>query len=126
MKEVIGSEEWFAKKELDRKNYAASLRAEMEIKNKKLFGEVNNSEGAKKERAWEKDINKNLKGKTIKCVRFMTNDELDEFGWWKKSLVIEFTDGSWLFPMSDDEGNDGGSLATSIKGFETIGTLRRS
>ena len=52
-----------------------------------------------------------LKGKTIKRVDYLTDDEVKEMYWHSKAPVIEFTDGSCLYPMRDDEGNDAGSLS---------------
>lgn len=51
-----------------------------------------------------------LKGKTIKSVSYMTDKEIENWGWYKKAVVIQFTDGSLLIPQKDDEGNDGGAL----------------
>jgi len=66
---------------------------------------------------WETHINKLFKGKTIKSIRYLTKKEfIDCFGDYGSSkipVIIEFTDGQWMFPMQDDEGNDGGALATS-------------
>jgi len=31
-------------------------------------------------------------------------------GWYSTPLVIEFTDGTCIFPQSDDEGNNGGAM----------------
>jgi hypothetical protein len=61
------------------------------------------------ELACEKDAQK-IVGKTIKAVRYMTKKEADEMGWYKRPIVILFTDGSHMFPSTDDEGNDGGAL----------------
>lgn len=74
---------------------------------------------------WEKKISSEMVGKTIAEVRYLTKYEIEEMMWDKVPLAITFTDGSWIFPMADDEGNDGGSLATSIKGLETIPVMRR-
>lgn len=65
-----------------------------------------------------------LVGKTIKTVSYMTDVEQSLNLWSKKALVIEFTDGSFMYPMSDDEGNDAGAL-TVVTGddSQTIGTL---
>ena len=38
----------------------------------------------------------------------MNKEEAD--GWYKVPLIIEFTDGTMMIPMADDEGNDGGAL----------------
>jgi hypothetical protein len=51
-----------------------------------------------------------LVGKTIASARYMTQDEADAFGWSKRALFIKFTDGSYIIPTRDDEGNDGGSI----------------
>ena len=69
---------------------------------------------------WEKNISSSLVGKTIAKIEYLTEEEGRDNGWDQLPLVIIFTDGSWLFPMADDEGNNGGSFATSIKGLETI------
>jgi len=69
---------------------------------------------------WEVDINKFLKGKTIKEVRYMTEQETQKSYWYKRPVVIIFTDGSYIIPMADDEGNDGGAMSTSDKDLPTI------
>lgn len=74
---------------------------------------------------WEKRISPNLVGKTIAKIEYLTEEEGRISGWHKLPLVIIFTDGSCLFPMSDDEGNEGGSFATTIKGLETIPCIYR-
>ena len=74
-----------------------------------------------KTKNWEKEISKFLVGKTIKKIEYLTKKEGKEMGWNKLPLVIIFTDGSWIFPMRDDEGNDGGALATSSD--ELLGTI---
>jgi hypothetical protein len=59
---------------------------------------------------WNKHANDNLKGKTIKKCRYMTKKEQESMMWYNRALVIEFTDGSLIFPSKDDEGNDAGAL----------------
>jgi hypothetical protein len=54
-----------------------------------------------------------LVGKTIRRVRYLNDQERDDIAWNKSALIIEFTDGHWIIPMRDDEGNDAGSLWTS-------------
>lgn len=67
-----------------------------------------------------------LVGRRVVSVRYLNRDEwASEFDdWHSVPIVIEFDDGSYLIPMRDDEGNDGGSMMTSIDGLETIPTLR--
>ena len=59
---------------------------------------------------WEKYGTKHLKGRTIINVRYLTDEEMKGMGWHRKSIVLELSDGSLLFPSSDDEGNDAGAL----------------
>jgi hypothetical protein len=61
-----------------------------------------------------------LVGKRIESVRYMTQDEADAFMWDKRPLVIRFTDGSFLIPQTDDEGNEGGAMFHQLNGNETI------
>jgi len=51
-----------------------------------------------------------LLGKTIASIRYMSEKECDHNGWNKRPLIIEFTDGCILIPLSCDESNDGGSM----------------
>tara|TARA_R110002167_G_scaffold349758_1_gene561696 strand:+ start:381 stop:632 length:252 start_codon:yes stop_codon:yes gene_type:complete len=50
-----------------------------------------------------------LKGKKVDSCRYLTQDEADDMGWFKRPLAIMFTDGTYLVLQSDDEGNDGGA-----------------
>lgn len=69
---------------------------------------------------WETDIKKALVGKKIANVRYLTDKEQQEMGWFRKALVIIFSDGTYMFPSADDEGNDAGALYTNIKGLDII------
>lgn len=57
-----------------------------------------------------KKFNEYLKGKTIKNVSWLGEKDMETLMWYKRPVVIEFTDGTILIPQSDDEGNDGGSM----------------
>ena len=57
-----------------------------------------------------KKFNEYLKGKTIKEVTFLSDGDMENMMWYKRPVMIHFTDGSFIIPQSDDEGNDGGSL----------------
>jgi len=74
--------------------------------------------GTQKE--WEQICSKHLVGKTIKEVRYMTDKEQENHGWFRKPLVIFFTDGSFIYPSRDDEGNDAGSLFASFTELQVI------
>jgi hypothetical protein len=54
-----------------------------------------------------------LVGKTIRRVRYLNDRETEDIAWTKNAVVIEFTDGHWIVPMCDDEGNDAGAIWTS-------------
>jgi hypothetical protein len=69
---------------------------------------------------WNKKVGDFLIGKTIKSVRYMTNEEMEDFMWYRKPVIIDFTDGSWIIPQSDDEGNNGGALYTSDEKMSII------
>lgn len=63
-----------------------------------------------REQYWTDYAAQNLVGKTVTNVRYLTEKEMHELGWYKRCLVIEFSDGTLVFPSRDDEGNDAGSL----------------
>ena len=69
---------------------------------------------------WEADIAKHLVGKTIDKIEYLSEKEAKDVGWYKRPLCIKLSDGTWIMPMQDDEGNDGGAIATSIKELPTI------
>lgn len=62
------------------------------------------------EKTWTNYAKERLVGKKIKSVRYLTNGEADDLGWYKRPLVIELNDGSLILPSMDDEGNNGGAL----------------
>ena len=64
-----------------------------------------------KKKLWAGNIGRTLIGRTIASVRYMNEEEADEMGWDRTPLVIIFGDGTYLFPMSDDEGNDAGAMS---------------
>lgn len=51
-----------------------------------------------------------MKGKVVKEVRYLDEAEMNREGWMRKTVAVEFTDGTILFASSDDEGNDSGAL----------------
>ena len=62
---------------------------------------------------WTKASNDFLKGKIVARVRFSTKAEMKTMDWYAGAVSIEFTDGSWVMAMQDDEGNGPGALFTS-------------
>lgn len=70
---------------------------------------------------WGADAHKHLAGKKIAEVRYMTDDEIEWFGWDRAAVVIVLDSGEMLSPMRDDEGNGPGALFTSLPG--KLGTI---
>ena len=71
----------------------------------------------------EQLLNLAFQGKTVKEIRYMTQEEANNIGWDSRPIVIFFGDGSFMFPQMDDEGNDGGALATSLEQLPTVGVI---
>lgn len=73
------------------------------------------------EKYWTDKIKKQLVGRTITSVQYLSREDArEEWDWYDRSLIIMFDDNSWIMPMSDDEGNNGGALATSESELLTI------
>ena len=68
-------------------------------------------EAAEQRYRWQKKIEKQLCGKKIVFVRYMTPEEAESSGWYDQPLLIFFDDGSAICAMSDDESNNAGSIA---------------
>jgi hypothetical protein len=62
---------------------------------------------------WLDEAKKLLLHKRIVNVRYLTQEEADEMGWYERSVAFQTQDGLWFFPSRDDEGNGGGALFTS-------------
>ena len=72
---------------------------------------------------WTEKINKELLGRKITKIEYLTQKELDDNMWNKSPIAIELDNRIWLVPMADDEGNDGGSISTNIKNLSVIPTI---
>lgn len=59
---------------------------------------------------WEKVAQDVLLNKKIVKVRYLTNEEQENLGWYRKAVVIQLQDGTLFFPSADDEGNDAGAI----------------
>ena len=77
---------------------------------------------------WHKKIEKQLCGKKIKSVRYMTPSEAKASGWYYQPILLILDDGTALCPMSDsDEGNEGSDLLpvlVTMLRYETIPVMR--
>ena len=72
---------------------------------------------------WRVIAGEKLIGRTIKEVRYLTDEEMEDLGWSDRSLVIYFDNGEFIFPARDDEGNGAGALFTSFEDLWTIPTI---
>ena len=68
-------------------------------------------EAAEQVYRWQKKIEKQLCGKKIKSVRYMTPSEAESSGWYYQPILLILDDGTALCPMSDCEGNEAGAIA---------------
>jgi len=65
------------------------------------------------EEKWIEAIRKSIVGKKVAGITYMTEAQAEENLWYSRPVVIIFDDGSYIIPLSDDEGNNAGALATS-------------
>lgn len=68
-----------------------------------------------------------LIGRTIIAVRYMTPEEQKLLGWHRSPVVLVLNDGTLLYPQADDEGNNAGALAiqpgSQVPGIETLAPI---
>jgi len=65
------------------------------------------------DKLWNKVAADMLVGRTVKAAFYMLGEEAGNCGFNSRPLVIIFDNGLCIYPMSDDEGNDAGALATT-------------
>ena len=97
----------------------------MKIDNKTFQEKV--VEAGSIENYWTDQAKLNLVGATIVKVEYMPKEEVEDNRWYKSPLcmLLKRKDGTmfWIYPSADDEGNDGGSLFTTIKEYPCAPTL---
>jgi len=59
---------------------------------------------------WEGKAKEVLLNKTIVGVRYLTDEEMEMMGWYKRPIAFTLNDGTTCFLSQDDEGNDGGVM----------------
>ena len=62
---------------------------------------------------WTNYVSKELVCKKIVKVEYMCSREAEESMWYNRPVCILLDDGKWLYPMRDDEGNDGGAIGVA-------------
>ena len=65
-----------------------------------------------------------LVGSKIIKVDYMTDEECEKLGWYKRPIQIHLDNGAVLLPQADDEGNDGGALFTGLQKESLAPVLR--
>ena len=69
---------------------------------------------------WSEYAEKHLLGRTIVGIRYLTDKEVEDMGWYQSSVVFILDNGSLFFPSADDEGNDAGALFGQTEKGEEI------
>lgn len=64
---------------------------------------------------WSNVATKLLKNRTIISVRYVTEEEVTDNYFAKRGLQIMLDNGTILYPMQDDEGNDFGAIHYQAK-----------
>ena len=67
-------------------------------------------------------LNEAMVGQKITEVRWLTKEQTEDVAehWYNQPIQITLENGVTLIPMSDDEGNEAGAMATNIPKMETI------
>ena len=64
---------------------------------------------------WNKRARQVLLGQTIVSVNYMSEENAEQMGWYKRPIVFKLSNGTICYLSCDDEGNDGGALFFSDK-----------
>ena len=90
----------------------------MNIENKPIKEKPFN--GKTIEQYWTDLISKNLVGRTITKIEYVSQEECEEAMWYSRPVAIQLDNKYWIIPTSDDEGNNGGAISTTFKELGTI------
>lgn len=69
---------------------------------------------------FSRNATKALKNLVVKKIRWMSQKELDEYGWCQSAPVIEFTNGLTIIGSMDNEGNDAGAFITNLRDLAVL------
>ena len=69
---------------------------------------------------WTAEAIKQLLGREIVQVRYLSEKEQQGVGWYDRCVVIQLDDGSLIYPSRDDEGNDDGALVGQTSDGDSI------
>lgn len=65
------------------------------------------------EEHWTEVASKQLLGRKIVGIRYMTEKEMRASGWDQRCIVLILDDRNMIYPSMDDEGNGAGALFTN-------------
>jgi len=77
---------------------------------------MENQEQAKPLARWTSQAKKVLLKRTIVDVRYLTDEEMEDMGWYSRPLALFLDNGEHLIISADDEGNDGGAIFYGTNG----------
>jgi hypothetical protein len=72
---------------------------------------------------WEQAAKKVLLNRKIVGVRYMTQEEADDHGWYSRGVIFKLDNGTLIYPSADDEGNNAGVLFTTDPEEQTLPIL---
>jgi hypothetical protein len=73
---------------------------------------------------WTKEAQRQLLGRKIVAVRYMTEKEAQDLDWCERPVVMQLDDGNIIYPSQDDEGNGPGALFTNDEKQGTLPVMR--
>jgi len=65
---------------------------------------------------WTNQAKQVLLKRTIVDVRYLTDEEMEDMGWYSRPLALFLENGEHLIISADDEGNDGGAIFYGTNG----------
>ncbi len=71
---------------------------------------VDLSDPKQRNKYWTDFAKKHLLGRKITRVGYLSDEEANDSMWYSKPVVFQLDGKDWVYPMRDDEGNDGGAL----------------
>lgn len=72
------------------------------------------------EQQWIEYGEKHLLGRKITYVSYLNKVDAEARDWFRRPIILQLDDGTFIYPSSDDEGNDGGTLFGQLKNGEDL------
>ena len=81
---------------------------------------VDLSDPKQRNKYWTEFAGQHLLGRKITKVEYLSDEEAKDCGWYSKPVVFQLDGQDWVYPMRDDEGNDGGVLTCLTEEREEV------